>query len=383
MIKIDNFSQVAAQIETERGISKVDIAKAIGQAIVSACRRKFPEEVVLEATLNSDTGVLKIFQKKNIVKKAENKNIEISLKEAKKLDSKAKVDTTLNIEVVPPDFGRIAAQTAKQVIIQRIRDAEKNNIYEEFKDKKGQVIIGSVQKVETNGYLINLGRIEAALRAKDVIPNEQFFTKDRVKVCIIDVIKTPKGPLIYISRTHPDFLKKLLELEVPEIAEGIIEIVAATRDPGKRAKIAVKSNQPAVGAVGTCVGQMGGRIQAVIRELNNEKIDIIEWNEKPTVFIASALKPAVISQVVITNEEEKTAVVVVPNDQLSLAIGKAGINVRLAARLTGWRLDVLNKDEFEEKRSEISGATPLTIVDRIKAEKEAERKQAEESDIKE
>ncbi|MBT7088059.1 transcription termination factor NusA, partial [bacterium] len=276
MILIDNFAQVAAQIETERGISKEEIQEAIELALVSACRKKFPESAILVAELDNNSGEVKIYQKKTAVKKVEDEAIELLTKEAKKLDPAAKLGTEIKIEVTPSNFGRIAAQTAKQVIIQRIREAEKNNIFEEFQKKIGQIIVGSVQRIENNNYLINLGRIEALLRYKDQIPEETYRAKDKIRVFISDIIKTPRGPMVQISRTHPNFLKKLMELEVPEITEGLIEIIKIAREPGKRAKIAVKSNHASISAVGTCVGPMGGRIQSVIRELHNEKIDVIE-----------------------------------------------------------------------------------------------------------
>jgi transcription termination/antitermination protein NusA len=276
----------------------------------------------------------------------------------------------LRFDVTPRDFGRIAAQTAKQVIVQRIREAEKNVIYAEYKDRVGEILVGSVQRVENKNYLINLGRAEAILYPKDQIPGERFAAKEKVRVYISDVEKGVRGTVIHISRSDSGFLRRLFELEIPEINDGVIEIVGVSRDPGRRAKVAVRSHNPAVGAVGTCVGHMGGRIQSVIKELGYEKIDVLEWSENPRVFIANALKPAKISQVIITDEAQRMATVVVAADQLSLAIGKVGVNVKLAVRLTGWRLDILSEEEYSQKADTIHDQE-LSIVEKIKKDKDA------------
>ncbi len=370
MILIENFSQVAAQIESERGITKLDLIDAISQALISASRRKFTEETILEAKIDHLTGEVKIFQKKLVVKKVENPEIEIALKDAKKEFPEIKVDEYYVKEVTPTDFGRIAAQTAKQVIIQRIREAEKNSIFKEFKDKIGGIITGVVQRIENRNYLINLGRIEAVLGLNDQIPNERFNVKDKVRLFIVGINKNNRGSFIQISRSHPGLIKKLFEMEVPEIQDNVIEIVNVAREAGERTKIAVKSNNPAVTAVGTCVGPMGTRIQNILREIGKEKIDILDWHEDPKIFISNALKPAKIKEIIIANKEEKTSIAVVPKDQLSLAIGKFGVNVRLAVKLTGWKIDIMDDDEFAKKESEIRKATHVSIVDRIKQEKE-------------
>ncbi|MFT5170593.1 MAG: N utilization substance protein A [Candidatus Marinamargulisbacteria bacterium] len=370
MIVIDNLKQVAAQIETERGVSPEILISAIEQALISACRRKLSEEVELVANLNEDTGEVKIFQVKTVVKSVENEDLEIALKDAKKIQSDAKLEDTVQIEFAPPDFGRIAAQTARQVIIQRIREAEKDSIYSEYKDRESQIINGVVQRIEARSYLINLGRAEALLNIREQIPEEVFTLKEKVKVFLERVEKGNRGNVLHISRTHPDLLRRLLEQEIPEIQDGIIEIMAIARDPGKRSKVAVKTNNPAIGAVGTCVGQMGGRIQSVIKELRNEKIDVLEWEENPQDFISNALKPAKISKVIIRDEANREAIVVVPNDQLSLAIGKQGVNVRLSVRLTKWKLDILSEEEYGKQEDKIKAETHVSIVDRIKMDKE-------------
>ena len=376
MILIDNFDQVAAQIETERGISKEALVFAVEQALVSACRKKFSDEALLEAKIDLLSGEAKIFQTKKIVKKVEDPILEIELKEAKTLSDNAKVGEDIEFEVTPNDFGRLAAQTAKQVIIQRIREAEKNVIFKEFKDKVERIVIGTVQRVENKNYLINLGRAEAILSPKDQIPSEKFLPKEKIRLYVVGIDKNARGSAIHVSRTHSGLLKELVTMEVPEIQDGIIEIVNIARDPGYRSKIAVKTNNPSIGAVGTCVGPMGGRIQAITKELGKERIDVLEWDQDPKLFIASALKPSKISDIVITSEKDKTAIVVVPNDQFSLAIGKGGSNVRLAVRLTGWRLDVLSEEDYSKKENKIREKNHVSIIDRIKMENEKLKQEA-------
>ncbi|NQY74885.1 MAG: transcription termination/antitermination protein NusA [Candidatus Margulisbacteria bacterium] len=373
MIKIDNFAQVTAQIETERGVSKQALKEAIEQALISACRRQYTEEAVLNAVIDPETGEARIMQTKTVVKKITNDLLEISVKEAKKIKKTAKIDEEITFEVIPSDFGRIAAQTAKQVIIQRIREAEKTAILDDFKSKIGSLVTGTIQRIEPYGYLVNLGRTEALLHHKEQIPGETYNIKDKIRLYVSDVVQSPKGPKIIISRTHSGFLKCLFNLEIPEIDDGIIEIKSISREPGKRSKVAVKTNNPSIGAVGTCVGHLGSRIQSIIKELGDEKIDILEWDEDIEVFIGNSLKPAQITKVKITNEEQRQATAVVPNDQLSLAIGKNGINVRLAVKLTGWKLDISNEDDFQKKERD-SG---LSLAEKMQLEKE---KNKEESD---
>ncbi|MDA1353687.1 MAG: transcription termination factor NusA [bacterium] len=363
MILIENFQQVTAQIESERGIKANELVEAIELALVSACRRKYTEEARLEAKLDTTSGEAKIFIVKTVVSEVEDDEQEITKKDASAHVDNAKVGEDIWIEITPNDFGRIAAQTAKQVIIQRIREAEKNTIYDEFSDKIGSIVVGTVQKVEGRNYLINLGRIEALLTPYEQIPGETFQVKEKIKLYVSDVERTPKGPIIRISRGHPGLLRCLFHMEVPEIQDGIIEIISISREPGKRAKVAVKSNNPAIGAVGTCVGHMGGRIQTIIKEIGNEKIDILEWNEDPTKYIANSLKPAKISDVKITNEEKREACVTVPKDQLSLAIGKGGVNVRLAVKLTNWKLDITSEEGEDSSTS---------LVEKMQQNKETE-----------
>lgn len=370
MIVIDNLTQVANQIETERGVAKEVLFSAIEQAIVSACRRKLPETSLVEATLNQETGEITIYRKYEVVDEIEDDSFQVTPADAKKRGRALKAGDEFKEVIDIPDLGRIAAQTAKQVIVQRIREAEKDSVYDEFKVKEGQIITGTVQRIENQNYLINLGRTEAILPSREQIPGETFLVKDKIKLYVVEVEKGTRGNNIKISRTHPGLLRCLFEVEIPEIQDEIIEIMSVAREPGKRAKVAVKTNNPAIGAVGTCVGQMGGRIQNVIKELGNEKIDVLEWDENPRLFIANALKPAQVTQVVITNEAEKEAVVVVPNDQLSLAIGKQGINVRLSVKLTGWKLDIMKEEEYSTKAMDISSENNMSIVEKIKLSKE-------------
>ena len=368
MIIIENFNQVTAQIETERGISKEVLVQAVEQALVSACRKKMREEVILEADLNPETGEARIYQLKTIVASVEDVSTQILLKDAQEIDKAVQLDETMRFDVTPSDFGRLAAQTAKQVIVQRIREAEKQVIFKEFKDKVGKIVIGTVQRVENQNYLVNLGRGESVLGYRDQIPGGRYLPKEKIKVYITELDKNAKGSFIQISRTHPGFLRELLVIEIPEIQDGIIEIMSVSRKPGERAKVAVKSSNPAVSAVGTCVGHMGARIQSVTKELGNEKIDVLEWHEDPKLFIASALKPAKVVDVIITDSAAKAATVIVPSDQLSLTIGKGGVNVQLAVRLTGWRLDIVSEDNYKGNRSPASPG--LSIVERIQLEKQ-------------
>ncbi len=378
MIIIDNFNQVTAQIETERGISRDVLVSAVEQALISACRKKMRDESRLEADLNPETGEAKIYQLKTVVKKPEDDVLEISLKEAHILQPALAIGDTYRFEVTPDNFGRLAAQAAKQVIIQRIREAEKNVVFKEFKDKIGKIIIGTIQRVENQNYLVNLGRGESILGYKDQIPGERFLAKEKLRVYVVDLDKNAKGSFIQISRSHPGFLRELLIQEIPEIQDGIIDIKSVAREPGIRAKVAVKSKDLSVGAVGACVGHMGIRIQSITKELGREKIDVLEWHDDPKLFIASALKPARVTDVIISNEEDRIAIAVVPNDQLSLAIGKAGVNVRLAVKLTGWRLDVMSEEDFsKEKSASYQPKGQLSIIERIQREKDLLIQQSE------
>ncbi len=369
MILIENFSQVMAQIESERGIEKHIILDAIEKALISAAKKKYGAELNVKAYINEDSGEARLWMEKTVVKSYEDELNELLLNEAEELSDDVEIGDILEIELDVDEFGRIAAQAAKQVILQCIREAEKDLVMNEFSDKIGNIVTGSVQNIEGNTYLINLGKIEAFLPPREQAQGETFNVKDRVRVFIVDIQKTTRGPVIKISRSHTGLIRQLFHLEVPEIQDGIITIKSISRDAGRRTKIAVFSNNQTVGAVGTCVGHMGGRIQAVLREINNEKIDILEWNEDPKIFIGNSLKPATISDVIINNEDTREATVVVPDDQLSLAIGKSGQNVRLAVKLTNWKLDIVSESDHNKKES---GADGDSLAEKIQATSKAE-----------
>jgi N utilization substance protein A len=372
MILIENFSQVIAQIESERGIEKHLILDAIEKALVSAAKKKYGNELNVKAVINEHSGEARLWMEKLVVSNHEDPLNELLLDEATELSDEAEIGDTLEIDLDIDEFGRIATQAAKQVILQCIREAEKDLVIREFSDKVGQIVTGTVQNIEGNTYLINLGKIEAFLPPREQAMGEVFNVKDRIRVFVVDIQKTSRGPAVKISRSHSGLIRHLFQLEVPEIQDGIITIKSISRDPGRRTKIAVASNNQSVGAVGTCVGHMGGRIQAVLREINNEKIDILEWSEDPRVFIGNSLKPATISQVIIDSEENREATVVVPDDQLSLAIGKSGQNVRLAVKLTNWKLDIMSDADFKNKGNEGEAVAAVSLSDKIKIDAEQE-----------
>ncbi|MDD5455652.1 MAG: transcription termination factor NusA [Candidatus Margulisbacteria bacterium] len=383
MIKIDGLREVIAQIKSERGIPEDEIMGAISDALVLAAKRYYGVSDNLKAILDLDNSNAMIMATMKVVKTVTDPKTEITTKEAKKLRSTAKLGEEVDMEIHPPDFGRIAAQKAKQVITQRIIEAEKKSIMSEYQDKIGNLITGIVQRIEGSNYLINLGRTEAVLDYRNQIPDETYRLKDRIKLYLVDIARTNRGPEVVVSRSHEGLVKKMFELEVPEIAEGVIEIKAIARKAGYRTKIAVHSNSAEVGAVGTCVGRMGARIQAVLKEINGEKIDIIEWKEDTCELIANALKPATIYRVEIVDKDEKRAKAIVEDDQLSLAIGKTGLNVRLASKLTGWNIDVVKKSEVEanlldklmaEKKSNATKKETEIKVEEKKVEKDEKKK---------
>ena len=385
MILIENFSQVLAQIESERGIEKHVILDAIEKALISAARKKYGAELNVKAYINEDSGEARLWMEKLVVSEKEDELNELTLDEAKELSDEVEDGDTLEIDLDVEEFGRIAAQAAKQVILQCMREAEKDLVMNEFSDKIGEIVTGTVQNIEGNTYLINLGKIEAFLPPREQAPGETFNVKDRIRVFIVDIQKTNRGPMIKISRSHTGLIRQLFHIEVPEIQDGIISIKSISRDAGRRTKIAVYSNNQTVGAVGTCVGHMGGRIQAVLREINNEKIDILEWSEDPKVFIGNSLKPATINEVIINDPETREATVVVPDDQLSLAIGKAGQNVRLAVKLTNWKLDITSESDHNKKtnpQTEATSSEETTLAEKIKASAEESPSDIDDTDEK-
>ncbi len=347
---IDNKELILAleELEKEKGMKKDYILEAIETALVTAYKRNFDALENVKVEMDRQTGATHIYSVKEVMEQANDEATEISVQEAQKIDPNLKEGDTVAIEIVPRDFGRIAAQTAKQVIIQKLREAEREIIFNEFNDRKGEIVSGLIQKADRNIVVMDLGKLEGVMPAKEQIPTEHYKVNDKIKGYVLDVERGAKGaPQVIVSRSHPDFVRKLLEFEIPEIYEGVIEIKSVSRDPGNRSKVAVYSPDPNIDPVGSCVGQKGVRIQNVINELNGEKIDVIEWNEDPSIYIASSLLPAQILAVDI-KEEEKFAQVIVPDDQLSLAIGKAGQNARLAARLTNWKIDIKSETQFRE-----------------------------------
>lgn len=347
---IDNKELILAleELEKEKGIKKEYLLETIETALVTAYKRNFDSLENVRVEMDHQTGATHVYAIKEVMEKANDEDTEISLKEAQKINPDLKEGDTVETEIVPRDFGRIAAQTAKQVIIQKLREVEREIVYNEFNERKGEIVSGLIQKADHNIVVMDLGKLEGVMPLKEQIPTEHYKVNDKIKGYVLDVEKGAKGaPQVIVSRSHPDFVRKLLEFEIPEIYEGVIEIKSVSRDPGYRSKVAVYSPDQNIDPVGSCVGQKRVRIQNVINELNGEKIDVIEWNEDPSIYIASALLPAKILAVDI-KEEEKFAQVVVPDDQLSLAIGKSGQNARLAARLTNWKIDIKSETQFRE-----------------------------------
>jgi len=346
-----NLNFIIEQVGRDKGIDKEIIIEALESAVLTASRKKLGTQKDIEAHYNVESGEVELFQFMNVVETVEDDETEICLEEARKLDEEAEIGDSLGTKLDMSNFGRIAAQTAKQVIIQRVRDAERENIYNEFKDRKGELITGSVQRFERGNLYVNIGRAEGVLYSREQVPGESYRQGERIRAYILDVQKTARGPQIYLSRTHPGLLIRLFELEVPEISEGIIKIVSAAREPGQRAKIAVYSKDSAVDPVGACVGMRGSRVQSVVQELRGERIDIVPYAEDPAKHVCNGLSPAKISTVYI-DEENRYMEVIVPDDQLSLAIGKKGQNVRLASKLTGWKIDIKSESKMEKLSEE-------------------------------
>ena len=338
------FMQAFEQLGKEKGIAPEILFDAIEAALISAYKRNFGSAQNVRVSLDRTTGEIHVFARKNVVEDTQDTRLEISLEDAKKLDVRYEIDDVVELEVTPKNFGRIAAQTAKQVVVQRIREAERGIIYEEFSNRESDIVTGIVQRIEQKNVYIDLGKAEAILAPSEQIPGEAYRHGDRVKTYIVEVKKTTKGPQILVSRTHPGLLKRLFELEVPEIHDGIVEIKSVTREPGLRSKISVHSRDEDVDPVGACVGHKGMRVQTIVNELRGEKIDIVKWNVDPAKYIANALSPAKVVSVEV-NEIEKVSKVVVPDYQLSLAIGKEGQNARLAAKLTGWKIDIKSESQ--------------------------------------
>lgn len=337
------FITALGQIERERGISKEVLIQTIEAALISAYRRNTGSSQNITVNIDRETGEVKVWERLAVVDEVADPHSEIQRERAEQLVG-GPVEDFVEVEVTPGDFGRIAAQTAKQVVVQRIREAERGVIYEEFSNREGDIVTGIVQRLEGRTALVDLGKAEAVLPPTEQIHHERLRMGDRIKTYVVEVKRTTKGPQIMVSRTHPGLLKRLLELEVPEIHDGIVEIRSLAREPGSRAKVAVYSRDLNVDPVGACVGQKGARIQAIVNELKGEKIDIVRWDVDPAVFVGNALSPARVVRVDI-DEENRVARVVVPDYQLSLAIGKEGQNARLAAKLTGWKVDIRSETQ--------------------------------------
>lgn len=339
------FIEALGQLEKEKGISKDVLIEAIEAALISGYKRNFHSAQNVRVDIDRNTGKVSVYARKTVVEEVLDPRLEISLEAAREIDPNYELNDIVEIEVTPANFGRIAAQTAKQVVTQRIREAERAVIYHDFIDREEDIITGIVQRADSRYYYVDLGRVEALLPLTETIPNERFEHGDRVKTYITKVEKSTKGPQIFLSRTHPGLLKRLFEQEVPEIYDGIVEIRSVAREAGFRSKIAVYSRDENVDPVGACVGPRGARVQAVVNELRGEKIDIVRWSNDIEEWIANSLSPSKVLSVTIF-EEEKMAQVVVPDHQLSLAIGKEGQNARLAAKLTNWKIDIKSESEM-------------------------------------
>lgn len=340
------FIDALNEIEKEKGISKEIVFEALESALVSSYRKNYGTSQNVIVNMNRETGEIKLFASKDVVDEVEDDQLQISLEEAKKIDPSYEVGDVYNLEIHPKNFGRIAAQTAKQVVIQRIKDAERDIVFDEYVEREKEIITGVVQRKAYNNVYVDLGTTEAILPYSEQISNERYDHGDRYKMLILSVEKSTKGPQIVLSRSHPDLIKRLFELEVPEVSEGIVEIYSISREAGSRTKIAVFSRDPEVDPLGACVGYKGQRVNSIVDEIHNEKIDIVIYEKEMDKFIANSLSPSKVEKVFV-NEAEKSALAIVPDYQLSLAIGKEGQNVRLAAKLTGWKIDIKSKEQFE------------------------------------
>ena len=336
------------ELEKEKGVSKEYLIESLEAALVTAYKKNFESTDNVKVTINEKTGEIKIYSVRTVVEEYADPILEISVEDARKIDKNFNVGDVVNIDIRPKDFGRIAAQTAKQVVMQKVREAERDILFDRYNEKKGEIVTGLIQKVDDKLVVMDLGKLEGVMLKKEQIDIEDYKVNDKVRAYVLSVEKSAKGnPQVLVSRSHPDFVRKLFEYEIPEIYEGLIEIKSVSRDAGSRSKVAVYSKDQNIDPVGSCVGQKGIRIQNIINELKGEKIDVIEWSEDPAVYIAAALLPAQVLAVDV-KEEEKFAQVIVPDDQLSLAIGKSGQNARLAARLTNWKIDIKSESQFRE-----------------------------------
>src|SRR5437870_1226524 len=367
---------VIDELGRQKGIEKSRVIGAIEAALQMAAKKRFGQAENIQVEIDSKTGEISVVSKKTIVDAVTNPKTEVSLQEARQFDSEAEVGDEIGSVIEMSDLGRIAAQTAKQVIFQKVREAEWEAVQKEYSTRQGDLVNGIILGMERRNYLVDLGKTEAVLPIQEQIPRETYRCGDRVKAMLLEVRRTPKDVQVILTRSHPQFVSKLFELEVPEVLEKIVEIKSIVREPGDRTKIAVTSREKAVDPVGACVGIKGSRVQAVVRELRGEKIDIITWTSDPRVFIAEALNPATIEKVGV-DEEKKSALVVVADSQLSLAIGKNGQNVRLAARLTGWKIDIISATEHEKEKAVRDQETRAAIAEEAEAQREEEAARAQ------
>ena len=344
---VSDLTRMIDQVSREKAVEQDVLIKALEEAVKAAARKKYGQDYDLEVTFNEELGEIEVFEFKEVVENVTNTHVQISIEEAHKMDPESEFGDSLGIKMDTDTFGRIAAQSAKQVIMQRLKEAERDIVYDDFKDRQGEIINGIVQRFDRGSIIVNLGRTEAELPPKEQVPKESYKQGDRIRAYILDVRQFSRGPQIILSRTHPNFVSALFENEVPEIPEGIVQIMQVAREPGGRTKIAVASKDADVDPVGACVGMKGRRVQAVVQELRGEKIDIVTWHPDAAKFICNALAPAEIIRVIV-DEDNRSMEVVVQDDQLSLAIGKRGQNVRLASRLTGWRLDVNSESNYNQ-----------------------------------
>ena len=355
------------ELEQQKGISRDVLIEAIEAALVTAYKRNFNQAQNVRVDINLATGTMIVYSRKDVVEEVADDRMQISLEDAQIINPHYAVGDVVEEEVTPRNFGRIAAQTAKQVVTQRVREAERGLIYEEYVDREDDIVNGIVERLDARNIYVGLGKVEAVLPANEQIQTETFRPHERIKVYITKVERTTRGPQVFVSRTHPGLLRRLFEMEVPEIFEGIVEIKSIAREAGDRSKISVFAHNDDVDPVGSCVGAKGARVQTIVNELSGEKIDIVEWSEDPVVFVANALSPSKVIDVQI-NEEEKSTTVVVPDYQLSLAIGKRGQNARLAAKLTGWKIDIKSETDARELGIYPNENSPQLIVEKLDEE---------------
>ena len=388
MIKIGTaLFEACEELERERGISKEVLIASLCDAMVAAYKKHMhvKEAANIEAILDEQTGEIGVFSTKTVVEEVEDPDTQISLEEAQEIDDEVEVDDEVKIEVTPDQFGRIAAQSAKQVITQRIRDAERNNILNEFLEKKGTLVTGIIQRVENRNVIVNIGKTDAIMPQKEQIPREYYKPGNRIRVFVLNVKETSRLPQVIVSHAHAEIVRELFELEVPEIEDGIVEIKSIAREAGYRTKLAVWSNDEEVDSVGACIGPRGSRIQTIVGELKNEKIDIVRWSPDPVEYIVNAIAPARVVSVDIMADDEDAheAMVVVPDDQLSLAIGRDGQNVRLAHKLTHWKIDIKSVSQMEQAEAENikNYSEPEEVVEDNEIEKHDELQQEIEEEM--